>query len=175
MSFGTYGVIYTLACTCHQDGDRYVGQTTQTVASRLARHRAAALRFQRDGKHLSRTQNWILKHGPENIVAATIDECADQESLDRAERFWIATLPNLTNHLAGGKDRVAPAGALTDQQVHEIRALTARFVPQAAIAKRYGLTHESVSNIHRRKTWKHLPELEPALDLDVWMDEILGR
>jgi hypothetical protein len=165
-------VIYTLACTCHEEGDRYVGQTTQTVASRLARHRAAALRFQREGKRLSRTQNWILKHGPENIVAATIDNCADQETLDRAERFWIATLPNLTNHLAGGRDRVAPAGTLTERQVQEVRLLAQHFVPFALIADQYGITVDSVGNIHRRKTWKHLPEPKP-FDPKAWMDHIL--
>ncbi len=167
-------MIYTLACTCHEDGDRYVGQTTQTVASRLARHRASALRFQREGKRLSQTQNWILKHGPENIVATTIDHCADQEALDRAERFWIATLPNLTNHLAGGRDRVAPAGTLTEAQVQEVRQLAQHFVPFALIADRYGITIDSVGNIHRRKTWKHLPEIA-SLDADEWMDHILGR
>ena len=98
----------------------------------------------------------------------------DKAELNRLERHWIAQFDNLTNQLPGGLDQVTPGAKLTEKQVHEIRRLCDRFVPQEAIAQRYGINFASVSNIARRRTWKHLPEAEPPLDVDEWMDHLLG-
>lgn len=43
-------------------------------------------------------------------------------------------------------------------QVLEIRRLcAAKALAQSKIASVYGVTQETISNIHRRQTWKHLP------------------
>ena len=174
MRTSTYGTVYGLWCLCHpMDGIRYVGQTTQPLHSRLARHKAAATRVAALNQRPHHSQRWILKHGAENICASELDVAIDKADLNRLERHWITQFENLTNQLSGGLDRVAPGAKVTESQVHAIRALADRFVPQRAIAERYGIDIASVSNIARRRTWKHVAEAEPPLDPDAWIDSIL--
>lgn len=122
---------------------------------------------------LTHAQRWLLKHGAAQVTVEILAQARDVEELNRLERFWITQFTGLTNHLAGGLDKVAPAGKVTEAQVHEIRHLCDRFVPQEAVAARYGITVDSVSNIRCRRTWRHLPEAEPPLDVDAWMDALL--
>lgn len=47
---------------------------------------------------------------------------------------------------------------LDEAKVLEIRSLCkARSLPQWEIAKRYGVTQRTISEIHLRKTWRHVP------------------
>lgn len=45
---------------------------------------------------------------------------------------------------------------LTDADVIHIRALRAEGLTLVAIARRYGITKQSVLNIQQGRTWKHL-------------------
>lgn len=47
---------------------------------------------------------------------------------------------------------------LTDQAVREIRALRG-VVPQAELARRYGVSPSAVSQVQRRKQWRHVEEV----------------
>lgn len=55
---------------------------------------------------------------------------------------------------------VKNSGAKLDEaKVLEIRSLcAAKALPQSVIATRFGVTQRTVSEIHLRKTWKHVPE-----------------
>lgn len=48
--------------------------------------------------------------------------------------------------------------ALTNAQVYEIRRRAATGENQHKIACDYGVTHTAINYIHRRRTWRHLPE-----------------
>jgi IS30 family transposase len=47
---------------------------------------------------------------------------------------------------------------LTEDDVRRIRALAKRHISQAKIAAQFGIAKSGVSQIHRRLTWKSLPE-----------------
>jgi predicted XRE-type DNA-binding protein len=48
---------------------------------------------------------------------------------------------------------------LSEQQVREIRRLTdAHVMAQSRIAESFGVSQRTVSEIHLRKTWRHLPD-----------------
>jgi len=96
-------VIYGLWCLCHpEDGIRYVGQTTVGAWSRLGQH-LSMLRYNLEhNKRLTYCQNWILKHGPDNIAVSVIDIAPTPDDLDTLEEFWIKQFDNLTNIRTGG-------------------------------------------------------------------------
>jgi len=50
-----------------------------------------------------------------------------------------------------------PSATLTNEQVMEIRRLSdLKTMPQREIAALYGVSQQTVANIHQRKTWRHL-------------------
>lgn len=94
----TYGVIYALVDP--KTGEwRYIGQTTQPLHHRLVRH----VRDARKGDYY--LHRWIRKLG-QSPHALLVEECDDQDSLDRAETEWIDGLRalgySLTNIREGG-------------------------------------------------------------------------
>jgi DNA invertase Pin-like site-specific DNA recombinase len=46
---------------------------------------------------------------------------------------------------------------MTEEQVREIRRLRADGMKLASIARRFGITTGTASDIANRKTWRHLP------------------
>lgn len=51
-----------------------------------------------------------------------------------------------------------PSATLTNDQVMEIRRLSdLKTMPQREIGALYGVSQQTVANIHKRKTWRHLP------------------
>lgn len=96
-------VIYGLWCICHpEDGIRYIGQTSQGVNVRLSAHKAMVRHNLKIGKSLSYSQNWIAKHGDENIYATVLDSTGDPTELDYLEELWIRELMPDTNLRTGG-------------------------------------------------------------------------
>lgn len=86
---------------CHSEGIRYVGQTSQNPWARLSAH-LSMVKFRKDrGQRLSHVQNWIEKHGAENIFVATLEVCTVGE-LDDRESVWIDFFDNLVNIKPGG-------------------------------------------------------------------------
>lgn len=98
--------IYGLYCVCENCGDReevrYVGQTTQELGARLYGHTYMLIYRERHGLSLSYSQNWIKKHGGENIKILVLEELESPEELDEAEERWIKSLEGLTNIKPGG-------------------------------------------------------------------------
>ena len=55
------------------------------------------------------------------------------------------------------------AAVLTEVEVYAVRDLCATGeLTHREIGERFGIRKATVSNIHTRKTWKHLPEKEPS-------------
>lgn len=97
----SYGVIYALYCTCHNDGFRYIGQTIQDRHTRLRGHKKAA----RGGKNFP-VAAWIREHNF-NVEAITLEDCSDERTLHAREVYWIKHLRDigldLLNVCEGGK------------------------------------------------------------------------
>jgi group I intron endonuclease len=94
------GIIY-LAVN-RVNGKAYVGQTTRGVAHRLESHRQKSCRA--GASHFQRALN---KYGEANFDVAVLETCEDKQSLNAAERAWIARLGSIApygyNIAAGGE------------------------------------------------------------------------
>ncbi|MFA5340256.1 MAG: HNH endonuclease signature motif containing protein [Clostridia bacterium] len=87
---------------------------------------------------------------------------------NRAENLEVVTRQENTLHagrvlkVMGKKNQTGERNAyarVNEEQVLKIRKLCKmKTMPQHQIAKLFGIEQVTVSNIHRRKTWKHLPE-----------------
>lgn len=66
------------------NGKIYVGQTTQTLESRMLQHK-----YHHNGLYIDRA---IHKYGFENFNTEFLEECTTQNELDEHEKFWIAKL-----------------------------------------------------------------------------------
>jgi hypothetical protein len=103
------GYIYALSCTCHDDGVRYVGQTTRSLSIRLGQHRRAAER----GNNHAIVYKWMRRHSPANIRIELLQELPNctQDELNAAESAWIAHFrgqkSNLLNMWAPWVDETA--------------------------------------------------------------------
>lgn len=87
---GGAGTIYSLTCSCHPDsGIRYVGQTVRKMSDRLRDHRGMARYRREHGMTLSHVQNWILKHGAQNVLITALETDIPISELNKRERFWI--------------------------------------------------------------------------------------
>jgi hypothetical protein len=106
------GLVYSLHCTCHEDGVRYVGQTTRSLTLRLAQHRRAAER----GSSTAIVYKWMRRHSPARIDIALLQVLPNctQDELNAAETAWI-------NHFRGQKTNLLN--------------MWAPFVPKTPVAK----------------------------------------
>jgi len=90
-----YGVIYKI--TNKLDGRIYIGQTKQAIEERFKQHTKADTYI----------GNSISKHGAENFTIEVIEECSNQDQLNKHEIFWIEKLdckrPNGYNCTDGGE------------------------------------------------------------------------
>ena len=71
--------------TCLVNGKYYVGQTVGTLKTRWSCHVSHALGYC-NNTILPRA---IRKYGPENFKMEVLCECPDQDSLDKAEIFFV--------------------------------------------------------------------------------------
>lgn len=102
-------IIYALTCIeHHHEGLRYVGQTREKMETRLTRHLARA----RSG-HPDALQNWIRKHGENNIRAVILEECATLEEMDERETYWISRLDTYE----GARGLNLTAGGVSSRQM----------------------------------------------------------
>lgn len=79
--------------------------------------------------------------------------------------LWLGTAKgNMQDMISKGRQRWVsrrgeenPRAVLSESQAREVIELIAAGLNNRAIAKRYGVTHASISNIRRGKTWRELP------------------
>jgi group I intron endonuclease len=79
-----YGIIYKAANTLN--GKVYIGQTTETLASRKSKHAYRA----KKGDRRSVFQAALLDEGFKNFIWEQIDTADTQAELDAKEKQWIA-------------------------------------------------------------------------------------
>lgn len=164
------GYIYGLKCVCGCDRAdiRYVGQTVLALHTRLTNHRSQA-RFGTS----TPVYHWMRKHGVDNIRIVLLEEV--ESDLDDREIWWIANTPNILNlspgggigdALRGGKrpdiselmsGSSHPATHLTESLVSKMRAeYTQTRGEVSRLAKKYGVTVSTMSDILRGNTWRHV-------------------
>ena len=171
------GYIYGLWCACGcEPRVRYVGQTTQSLNTRLTNHRSMA-RF----GIKTPVYNWIRKHSPDNIRIRGLEVVKDISALNAREIWWIANTPELLNLSPGGVIGDALRGTkrpdisemmtgsahyathLTEDDVVEMRSwYTGKRGQIKEIAAKYDLTSSAASDIIRGVSWKHVPGAHPA-------------
>ena len=113
---------------------------------------------------------WEFYRGPIPDGMWVLHRC-DNPSCVNPEHLWLGTpkdnaldrqVKGRQNRRPGDLRRVVPRGVgmgraakLTELQVLEIRALAA-VLPQAEIARRYGVTPQHIGYIISRKNWTHI-------------------
>ena len=122
----------------------YIGQS-KNITQRWKEHRA---RYQIKDSPLYRA---IRKYGIENFSFEVIEEC-EINQLDEREIYWITfynSYKNGYNQTSGGEGRHGPL-KLSEEQVSEIYERLKSTETMESIAKDYGISHVTVSNINNR-------------------------
>jgi len=103
----------------------------------------------------------ILKYGPPPAPGMhAAHGCRNRLCVEHVS--WKTPQQNEADKLRDGtKTRgiASPNAKLTESDVHHIRAALQRGVTQQTLADQYGVAQVSISNIKKRITWKHLPDL----------------
>lgn len=110
------------------------------------------------GKHLrAHRVAWELKHGPIPEGLCVLHKCDNRPCCNPAHLFLGTRTDNSDDKVKKGRQargqRVGSA-KLSAVQVSEIRAAAAGGERVGAIARRYGVCHQNVSMIVRRKRWR---------------------
>ncbi len=115
-----------------------------------------------DGKRQRSTHVlWYLRHGeypPKGRLAC--HKCDNPSCLNPKHLYLGSQQSNVRDKVQRGRQaKGEQAGpAMTEAQVHAIRAGLERGETQKSIAHWLRVTTRTIGNISRRKTWKHLPE-----------------
>ena len=131
----------------------YIGQS-KNIAQRWKNHRASAK------KENTPLYCAIRKYGIENFTFEVIEECEIEQLNDR-EIYWIAFYNSYKkgyNQTPGGEGNHSPL-KLTENQVLEIYEKLKGTETMEKIAKDYGVTHPTISNINTGIIWVH-PNIE---------------
>ena len=111
---------------------------------------------------------WEQHHGPIPDGMVVCHSC-DNPPCVNIDHLWLGTqADNMRDKLAKKRQPMGDAHwsrrlqrggneRLTRDQVIAIRAARAAGVRQNVLAKEYGVDPNSISNIYRRRTWKHVP------------------
>lgn len=111
------GYVYSLHCTCHEDGVRYVGQTVRSLPIRLGQHRRAA-----EHGSTAIVYKWMRRHSPANIrieLLQILDDCT-QDELNAAETRWIEHHRSVRTNLLNMWAPFVPLSAQTDRKVSNL-------------------------------------------------------
>lgn len=103
---------------------------------------------------------WEQAYGPVPQGLCVCHHC-DNPGCINLDHLWLGTKEDNWNdmrtkqrHRGGGAQGVRQhLSKLTDDQVREIRAANAT---QDELAKRYGVSQTTISNIRRGRTWRHV-------------------
>ena len=95
---------------------------------------------------------------PHGYVANHIDSNRKNNRVSNLE--WVTPRQNNLHAVQSGKHHIGaqhPDAKLTEQQVREIRQQAGEGVSFAALGRQYGVDYTNISQIVRRRTWKHVP------------------
>lgn len=127
---------------CH--GYHFVSLCSDGVVQRVMVHRLVCEAF-----HGLRPDRHEVAHG--NGV----------RSDNRADNLrWATRRENLLDKVRHGtqwRGESAPSAKLTERDVVAIRGRAGAGEPQSKIAQEFGIVQNTVSLIHRRKIWSHVP------------------
>ena len=102
---------------------------------------------------------WVWHNGPILDGLLVLHHCDNPPCCNPAH-LWLGTdLDNMRDRNRKGRANFSQGSChghakLTEAQIHEIRGLTG--LSQEAIARQYGVTQGSISEILARKRWRHV-------------------
>jgi len=100
---------------------------------------------------------WIIAHGSIPDRLQVLHTCDNGRCVNIAHLFLGTQLDNMRDMIAKGRQGHTGerhyAAKLTIEAVHEIRASTES---GRALAKRFGVPFQTISDVRRRKSWKHV-------------------
>jgi hypothetical protein len=117
---------------------------------------------------------YMLTHGPIAAELVVCHRCDNPRCVNPAHLFIGTQAENQADKVRKGRQargdgqglRKHPGAAargerqhlavMTAERVRELRALHAQGVPQAALARRYGIGAQTVCSIVHRRTWRHV-------------------
>lgn len=113
------------------------------------------------GRHgrplLAHRAAWELAHGDIPNGLYVLHRCDNGRCVNPAHLFLGTQRDNIRDMVAKGRDRFTGERAyqaiLTTEQVRTIRCSTES---ARAIAKRLGVAFQTISDVRRRKNWKHV-------------------
>lgn len=109
---------------------------------------------------LAHRVSWELHNGPIPNGLDCLHECDNPPCCNPHHLFLGDDAANMADKIMKGRH---PRGEscsyakLTEDQVKEIRTLSAQGVERTEIAKRFGINRSHVRDIANRKIWKHIP------------------
>lgn len=100
---------------------------------------------------------WELAHGTIPPAMGVLHRCDNPPCVNPSHLFLGRQRENVRDMMEKGRDGFSgernPHARLTDAQIQEIRTSTE---PGRAIAKRLGVSCPTISEVRRRKLWKHV-------------------
>lgn len=116
----------------------------------------------KEGKSTSRGLHGLVLSAfagprPDGYVCNHIDGNRENNRVENLE--WCTQKANIYNAMERGthpKGERSSGAKLTEVQVREIRRLEAEGLTQSALARQFGVSTGTVSNIIRRHTWSHI-------------------
>ena len=105
---------------------------------------------------------WTLSVGTIPQGLHVLHHCDNRICVNPAHLFLGTNQDNIADKRRKGRGARGTAighGKLTEQQVYAIRALQGTMT-QGTIGAMFGVSHALVSDIHRRKAWGWLPEVD---------------
>jgi len=107
--------------------------------------------------------SWELANGPIPKGICVLHHCDNPSCVNPSHLFLGTKLDNAQDAIKKGRyvnlrGEDNGAAELTEQDVHEIRQMLGRGIPQRVIAKKYGVSKSTVTRIGAGKTWGWLKE-----------------
>ena len=104
---------------------------------------------------------WQLEHGPIPEGMCVCHHCDVPACVNPAHLFLGTMLDNVRDMHAKQRDNKArgeshPRAKLTEASVVEIRSLVLAGISRRHVAHQFCVTHQSITKIINRKSWKHV-------------------
>ncbi len=108
--------------------------------------------------------SWEIHRGPIPDGLCVLHHCDNPECTNPDHLFLGTVLDNNRDRHEKGRSRggsspgvLSPHAKLTAEQVTELRAARAAGARHCDLARRFGVTRETVRDIAKRRIWRHVP------------------